>query len=201
MITPLSFLLSKPMVTVNVNFVAIPMSFVEISNNSRKIPVIYRDHSVHVPTQWETTLHCSVVSHWLGAYTESCLNLYSTSGPQRLPANLLNGYINHASKIHVKRGSTFLSMTEQWCAITLTPTNHKDVVFKSASLDIINSTAVVSNVFFKQLEVFNCRMKWGEYICDLVINIVVFVGLIQLLQAQKWARSDPILPLEQYNCV
>ena len=26
-----------------------------------------RDHFVHAPGQWETTLHCSVVSRWLGA--------------------------------------------------------------------------------------------------------------------------------------
>ena len=24
---------------------------------------------MHAPCQWETTLHCNVVSHWLGAYT------------------------------------------------------------------------------------------------------------------------------------
>ena len=27
-------------------------------------------HYVYVPSQWETMLHCNVVSHWLGAYTE-----------------------------------------------------------------------------------------------------------------------------------
>ena len=33
---------------------------------------IYRSsiHSVHAPTQWKTTLHCNVVSHWLGTYTK-----------------------------------------------------------------------------------------------------------------------------------
>ena len=29
-----------------------------------------RNHSVYVPSQWETVLHCNTVSHWLGAYTE-----------------------------------------------------------------------------------------------------------------------------------
>ena len=29
-----------------------------------------RDHFVSAPSQWETTLHCNVVSHWLGAYTK-----------------------------------------------------------------------------------------------------------------------------------
>ena len=26
-----------------------------------------RDHFVYAPSQWETTLHCNVISHWLGA--------------------------------------------------------------------------------------------------------------------------------------
>ena len=29
-----------------------------------------RDHFVYAPSQWETTLQCNVVSHWLGAYTK-----------------------------------------------------------------------------------------------------------------------------------
>ena len=29
-----------------------------------------REYSVHAPSQWETTLHRNVVSHWLGAFTE-----------------------------------------------------------------------------------------------------------------------------------
>ena len=28
----------------------------------------YRDPFVHAPSQWETTLQCNVVSHWLGVY-------------------------------------------------------------------------------------------------------------------------------------
>ena len=32
-----------------------------------------RDHFVYVLSQWETTLHCNVVSHWLGAYTNRSL--------------------------------------------------------------------------------------------------------------------------------
>ena len=29
----------------------------------------HMDHFVYAPTQWETTLQCNVVSHWLGAFT------------------------------------------------------------------------------------------------------------------------------------
>ena len=31
------------------------------------------DHFVYAPSQWETTLQCHVVSHWLGAYTKLSL--------------------------------------------------------------------------------------------------------------------------------
>ena len=31
---------------------------------------ISRDHFVYAPSQWETTLQCNVVSHWLGTCTE-----------------------------------------------------------------------------------------------------------------------------------
>ena len=36
---------------------------------------IFRDHFVCASSQWETTLHCNVVSHWLGVYTKWSLNL------------------------------------------------------------------------------------------------------------------------------
>ena len=29
-----------------------------------------RDQSMNAPSQWETTLQCNVISHWLGAYTK-----------------------------------------------------------------------------------------------------------------------------------
>ena len=31
-------------------------------------PFKKRDHFVYAPSQWETTLQCNVVSHWLGTY-------------------------------------------------------------------------------------------------------------------------------------
>ena len=36
-----------------------------------------RGYSLHAPSQWETTLHCNVVSHCLGAYTIWSLKLGS----------------------------------------------------------------------------------------------------------------------------
>ena len=40
----------------------------------------WRDHFMHAPSQWETTLRCNVVSHWLGACTEGSLHM--RVGPQ-----------------------------------------------------------------------------------------------------------------------
>ena len=37
---------------------------------------IYKGHFVYAPSQWETTLYCNVVSHWLGAYTKLFLDVY-----------------------------------------------------------------------------------------------------------------------------
>ena len=40
--------------------------------------IFIRDHFVYAPSQWETTLHGNVVSHWLGAYTKwSLINPYN----------------------------------------------------------------------------------------------------------------------------
>ena len=34
------------------------------------VTLLYMDQFVYAPSQWETTLYCNVVSHWLGAYTK-----------------------------------------------------------------------------------------------------------------------------------
>ena len=38
-----------------------------------------RDHFVNASSQWEMTLHCNVISHWLGAYTKWSLVIYHAS--------------------------------------------------------------------------------------------------------------------------
>ena len=39
--------------------------------------VSFRDHFVYAPSQCETTLHCNVVSHWLGTYTKWSLIIHT----------------------------------------------------------------------------------------------------------------------------
>ena len=36
---------------------------------------------MYVPSQWEMTLHCNVVSHWLGTYSKWSLNMPCTQDP------------------------------------------------------------------------------------------------------------------------
>ena len=47
----------------------------EISYFSLSTKYIYRDHFVHAPNKWETTLHGNVVIHWPGAYTKWPLHI------------------------------------------------------------------------------------------------------------------------------
>ena len=42
-----------------------------------KRPSWCRDHFVDAPSQWKTTLHSNVVSHWLGAFKKLSLLAYS----------------------------------------------------------------------------------------------------------------------------
>ena len=34
---------------------------------------VHRDYIVYAPNQWETTLQCNIIFHWLGAYTKRSL--------------------------------------------------------------------------------------------------------------------------------
>ena len=43
-----------------------------------------RDHIVHAPSQWEATLQCNVVSHWLGACTGWSLLMDDRLGKDRM---------------------------------------------------------------------------------------------------------------------
>ena len=42
-------------------------------NTSKQVIIIYRDHSGYGFSQWVTTLHFNVVSHWLSPYPERSL--------------------------------------------------------------------------------------------------------------------------------
>ena len=45
------------------------------SVTSEVMPASWRDHFEYAPKQWETTLQCNVVPHWLATYTDWSLQL------------------------------------------------------------------------------------------------------------------------------
>ena len=45
---------------------------------------LFRDNFLYAPSQWKTTLHCNVVSHWLGAYKKLSLIIELLSLVQQL---------------------------------------------------------------------------------------------------------------------
>ena len=54
-------------------------SIIYLCNGHAVRNILYnRNHFVYALSQWETMLHCNVVSHWLGAYTKWPLLSYVT---------------------------------------------------------------------------------------------------------------------------
>ena len=46
---------------------------------------MFRDQFVYAPSQWDTTLHCNIGSHWLGAYTKWSLHVDRYFSPLAAP--------------------------------------------------------------------------------------------------------------------
>ena len=58
-----------------------------------------REHSVHALSQWETTLHCNIVSHWLGAYTKSSLIAWTDAASMFEIQTQINSWVDKPSLI------------------------------------------------------------------------------------------------------
>ena len=64
--------------------------------------ILCRDYFVYVPCQWETTLHCNVVSHWLGSYIK--WSLLCGSFASSFSCVLNNSYLRYGGKSFLNRG-------------------------------------------------------------------------------------------------
>ena len=53
-------------------------SFHVITFISKRTLTMFRDHPVFAPSQWETTLQCNTICHWLSAYTDWSLHVTTT---------------------------------------------------------------------------------------------------------------------------
>ena len=50
-----------------------------LNHHAKVHPMNYaRNHLVYAPSQWEMTLHCYVIFHWLGAYTKWSLHAHNS---------------------------------------------------------------------------------------------------------------------------
>ena len=70
-----------------------------------------KDHNLHAPSQSKTTLHCNVVSHWLGAYVK-----WSLQKDQPLICsffNILFKFITKPSKPHITGVCTVKPFNQQ----------------------------------------------------------------------------------------
>ena len=54
-------------------------NFTDFSNKRRILPVSTRDHNKYGFSQWDMTLHCNVIFHWLSPYSEWSLTAVDTS--------------------------------------------------------------------------------------------------------------------------
>ena len=59
----------------------------------------YREHFVYTRSQWETTLQCNVVSHWLGACTHNGYAITTSSLPGH---GLSSQWFPHTTMIHTQ---------------------------------------------------------------------------------------------------
>ena len=67
------------------------IGLIELCLEPQYIPRIIRDHSEYGLSQWETTLHCNVVCHWLSPYKEwSLINHTGSSKFIPHPSELLH---------------------------------------------------------------------------------------------------------------
>ena len=90
---------------------------------------LFRDHFVYAPSQWETMLHCNVVSHWQSTYTKWSLPF------------------------------TYFPLPTHYTICTEVPSIHVGLLFSLLSFSYVlrTNTRSTVNLFFSQLS-FICAM-------------------------------------------
>ena len=116
----------------------------------------FKDHSVYAPNQWDMTLHCNFVSHWVGAYTKWSLAFYMWD-PYTCSTSVLQfNYMNYSSYLVIKIKSFYhhiksLRPSDHICINKLTiigsdnglsPGRHQAIVWTNAGLLLIGPLAI-----------------------------------------------------------
>ena len=111
-----------------------------------------RDRSGHGLSQWETTLHCNVVSYWLSPYSEWSLMSYTVYVSVHQRAVWCNNWISqgHQDDCLTVRGSVeccqFDSLQHPILMAVLSPC--KILRLKNCAMLIIKDTALATELFF-----------------------------------------------------
>ena len=119
---------------------------------------IVRDHIVHVPSQWETTLQCNVVSHWPSVCREWSLIVLWWCECDAL-VSPLNPHVAHT---RVPPGGH--AVDSPACLKPQTPTQSKDRWRSSRSL------AAASRMFVTTMAI-SCLTQYG--LNEMVINFTL----------------------------
>ena len=59
-----------------INNLITPIADAEENDIEKNTHKIFRDPFMYAPSQWEMTLHCNVISHWLGISTKRSLDFH-----------------------------------------------------------------------------------------------------------------------------
>ena len=133
-----------------------------------------RDHLVYAPSQWETTLQCNVVSHWLGAYTKWSLYVIHTVhdwscewchgwGVDVWGVNSDAVFTFHHTKVGMKAATRTLDADIEVCA---GDTMYQSVIkvligWHGFEDHIIEEACVCTRVIVKNMEYENLSWNWN----------------------------------------
>ena len=102
-----------------------------------------RNHSVYAPSQWETTLQCNVVSHWLNACTEWSLHRVD-SEHKHIPKLTLRVQLTHWGQVtHICISKLTIIGSDNG----LSPGWHQAIIWTSAWILLIGPLETTSVKF------------------------------------------------------
>ena len=108
-----------------------------------------RDQIVYVPSQWEMTLHCNVISHWLGTYTKWSLHCYDVFMESTFQINIQLSWLCKIMASNVTTLITcFIWIRIDWCPFIRHSPVHQITCNLSIKLRLMDP--LTSNVCLRQ---------------------------------------------------